>query len=342
MNDFKSVADRINRTGTPETLTVRELLRCFGQERRGKHVAVSVRTALRKYKLDTVPDFEVVHIDTPVTLQSKADKSKQEEVSEALETPSPTAITIKVDEEGREVVLTIGQIEQANKPPFRVTRHDAVTKAVTLMLQNGVSHLAVMNGERNVDGIISWHTIGRARASRRQAETVEHHMEQVHLVEVDTPLFEAVRDIIESEVVLVRGKDRTICGIVTARDIAKQFVTLSEPFLYLEQIENHLRAILENAKINQNDVKSLVNPGDADRVSKAKDVDDLSFGEISRGFSRPEIWQKLNLDLYRSSFCERLEEVRSIRNKVMHFHPDGISPQDRDILRKTRQMLQML
>ena len=33
-----------------------------------------------------------------------------------------------------------------------------------------------------------------------------------------------------------------------------------------------------------------------------------------------------------SVFCNRLlEEVRSIRNKVMHFHPDGISDEDREI-----------
>ena len=43
-----------------------------------------------------------------------------------------------------------------------------------------------------------------------------------------------------------------------------------------------------------------------------------------------------------SAFCTRLEEIRSIRNKVMHFHPDGISDEDREILRKTRQMLQGL
>lgn len=54
------------------------------------------------------------------------------------------------------------------------------------------------------------------------------------------------------------------------------------------------------------------------------------------------IWNKLHLLLDRSSFCIRLEEIRSIRNKVMHFHPDGISDEDREILRKTRQMLQGL
>ncbi len=167
-------------------------------------------------------------------------------------------------------------------------------------------------------------------------------MTQVRIVEIDTPLFDAVREIVEAEAVLVRAKDRTICGLVSAQDIANQFVTLSEPFLFLEQIENHLRAILEKARLPIAAVKELVNPADTDRIGKVNGIDDLSFGETARAFSREVIWDKLHLLLDRHVFGQRLEELRSIRNKVMHFHPDGISPEDREVLRKTRQMLQSL
>ncbi len=89
-------------------------------------------------------------------------------------------------------------------------------------------------------------------------------------------------------------------------------------------------------------MKELINPDDADRLDKVSSVDDLSFGETARAFGRQEIWNKLHLLLDRYAFCSRLEEVRSIRNKVMHFHPDGILDEEREILRKTRQMLQSL
>ena len=36
------------------------------------------------------------------------------------------------------------------------------------------------------------------------------------------------------------------------------------------------------------------------------------------------------------------EEAARIRNDVMHFHPDGISPDDMELLRDTRKFLQML
>ncbi len=66
-----------------------------------------------------------------------------------------------------------------------------------------------------------------------------------------------MRDIVEAEAVFVRAKDKTICGVVTAQDIANQFVRLSEPFLFLNQIENHLRALLENVRMGSKELKEL-------------------------------------------------------------------------------------
>ncbi|MBA3572556.1 MAG: CBS domain-containing protein [Pyrinomonadaceae bacterium] len=335
MIEFKEAAEQIRRKGAKK-LTVRQLLALFGQQRRGRHVAAQVRKALRKEKLETVPSFEVVHIDSQILLQSKtAATVKQEKKEEAA------GENLSVANEEREVVLTIGQLEAANRPPLRISRNDTVTKAITLMMQNDTAYLAVMSGERTVDGIISWRTIGKARAAKRPTDTVQHYLAPVRIVEIDTPLFDAVRDIVEGEAVLVRSKG-AICGLVSARDIASQFVTLSEPFLFLEQIEHHLRAILEKTRLSSSAVKELVNPADTDRIAKVSSVDDLSFGELARAFARPEIWDRLHLLLDCGAFSLRLEEIRSIRNKVMHFHPDGISEEDREVLRKTRQMLQGL
>ncbi|MDQ6698746.1 MAG: CBS domain-containing protein [Acidobacteriota bacterium] len=334
---FKEAAEQIRKKGGPKKLTVRQLLALFGQQRRGRHVTAQVRRALRKEKLETIPSFEVVHMDTPILLQPKtAAAVKEEKKAEA----AGEGVSITTEE--REVVLTIGQLEKANKPPFRVARQDTVTKAITLMMQHDTAHLAVMSGDRTVDGILTWQTIGKASAAKRSANTVDQYMSSVRIVEIDTPLFDAVREIVQAEAVLVRAKDRTICGLVSSQDITNQFVTLSEPFLFLEQIENHLRAILEKARLPAAGVKELVNPSDSDRMEKVNCIDDLSFGETARAFGREDIWHKLHLLLDRSVFCARLEEIRSIRNKVMHFHPDGISTEDREVLRKTRQMLQTL
>jgi hypothetical protein len=331
---FKDLAEQIREIG-PKELTVRQLLGLFGQYRRGRHVAAEIRRALKREKLETEPSFEIVHIDAPVLLRSKSAATLKEEKTAVVEGTADAT-------EPREVVLTIGQLKKANQAPMRVSRHDTVAKAITVMMQNDVAYLAVMSGDRTVDGILSWRTIGKAGAAKRQTNTVQHYLAPVRIVEISTPLFDAVRDIVEGEAVLVKAKDQTICGLVSAQDIANEFVTLSEPFLFLEQIENHLRAILERAKLKLNDVKELVNPTDTDRIEKVNSIDDLSFGETARAFGREDIWNKLHLLLDRAAFYNGLEEIRSIRNKVMHFHPDGISLEDREVLRKTRQMLQSL
>ncbi len=56
---FKEAAEQIKQSG-PKELTVRQLLALFGQQRRGRRVAAQIRRALKREKLETVPNFEVV------------------------------------------------------------------------------------------------------------------------------------------------------------------------------------------------------------------------------------------------------------------------------------------
>jgi len=53
-------------------------------------------------------------------------------------------------------------------------------------------------------------------------------------------------------------------------------------------------------------------------------------------------WEKLQLLIDRGSFIKRLEEIRDIRNDVMHFDPDGISEEDLQVLRDFTLFLQSI
>jgi hypothetical protein len=46
--------------------------------------------------------------------------------------------------------------------------------------------------------------------------------------------------------------------------------------------------------------------------------------------------------LDRKIFIKGIEEIRQIRNEVMHFDPDGVTPEDLEILRKYAAFLQKL
>lgn len=135
---------------------------------------------------------------------------------------------------------------------------------------------------------------------------------------------------------LVKNKENIICGIVTDSDVGCKFVSLSEPFLILEQIENHLRFILDG-KFTKEKLNKAVNILEEGRTIET--LADLTFGEYIRILESEENWNLLNLKIDRKIFRDRIEKVRKIRNEVMHFSPDPISEEDREILRQTVRFL---
>jgi len=208
------------------------------------------------------------------------------------------------------------------------------------MLMNGYSQLPVVQNDRKVDGMISWKSIGEARALNRECDTVRQCMDtSTEVLDSDMSLFDAIKVIAEKEVVLVRGPDKRICGLVTTSDISTQFHLLSEPFLLLGEIENHIRRILDG-KFSVGVLKASRDPADADR--DIQDVSDLTFGEYLRLLENPDNWSRLAYQLARRLFVERLAKVRRVRNDVMHFHPDGISDEDMELLRDTVRFMQTL
>jgi excisionase family DNA binding protein len=73
-------------------------------------------------------------------------------------------------------------------------------------------------------------------------------------------------------------------------------------------------------------------PADSDR--NIEDVSDLTLGEYIRLLENPKRWEKLAVKIDRKTFVEELKRVGRIRNDVMHFDPDGPSPEDLKTLRK--------
>ena len=51
---------------------------------------------------------------------------------------------------------------------------------------------------------------------------------------------------------------------------------------------------------------------------------DLAFGDYLQVLGPPDHWARLGIRLDRAIFLRVLEEVRQIRNDVMHFDPDPL------------------
>lgn len=344
-SQLQQAAEQVHKDGKAKMVRVKDLLSWFEAQRRGVLVVREIRSALKKAKLITVPDFEVAYIDQRIKLKAiqPADKTLPTPREIVVEERAPGTDSTYAAVVGGSVpdpAPRIGMLKAANTPPLSVTRDAEVTQAITLMLINDYSQLPVMQGERNVDGLISWRSIGKTRVGEGKVlKYVRDCMEKPEIVSSDTHLFDAVNIIAQKEVVLVRNSENKIAGLVTTSDISLQFGALSEPFLLLSEIENHVRRLIDG-KFSIEELKAARDPNDANR--KIENVANLTFGEYIRLLDKPVNWARLAYDLSRTECTKQLREVGRIRNDVMHFHPDGISPEDMELLRDTRKFLQEL
>lgn len=253
----------------------------------------------------------------------------------------PTEEILEVEE--REVIVTVRQgIPALDHPPPQLRRNETVFRALTQMNDQNLSQLIVTNGERGmVEGIFSWQSYGKAMLSGKRCNTVGDCLNtDFGEVKEDKPLFDAVREVIRHGVVVVRARDGRLCGVLTQRDAAEVFVDLAEPFLFLGQIENHLRDLVTRMRLPRTELLKLVDERDSSRVARTTKVDDLTLGELIRAIENPENWKRLRLNHDRTIIRQRLYRVRDIRNKVMHFDADPLLPADKHFLTETRRILQ--
>jgi hypothetical protein len=188
-----------------------------------------------------------------------------------------------------------------------------------------------MQGDRDVKGVISWEGIGARLALGQRCTEVHECMSPPQVIGAEESLFAAIEVIAQHQYVLVRTSDKRISGIVTSSDLSLQFQQLTEPFLLLGEIEQHIRQLIFE-KFTADELKSVRDPSDAGR--EIASVADLAVGEYIRLLEDPKHWERLALAIDRAAFIERLQTVRRIRNDIMHFDPDPLGRDDLTSLRQ--------
>lgn len=337
------IAEHLNKGGT-HSESVRELFRRFGFERRGYHKVRQVRQELDRIGLQTEPDFEAVWIDASINF------TLAEQLLEGQSPNDQTDINAEAETEDLTVIVAasvafvdptyrVKRLEAANQTLVAVSPNDDIARATTLMMTHDFSQLPVMSGERNLRGIITWKSLGMKLALGAKPGIVQDAMEDPVVVNEDDSLFAVIPTVIEKDYVLVRRRDQTYGGIITTADISSKFRELSEPFLVLGEIENYLRILL-NGRFTQEELQGARDPGDDAR--NVESAADLTLGEIIRLLENPDSWEKLLIKLDRKEIVKRLDQVRTIRNDVMHFDPEGIGPADVEALRAFARFLREL
>lgn len=291
-----------------EQVTVRELLGWYGYVRRGKYIVDVIGNKMEQLDLRTDPEFEFAFIDSTVGIELEPDT-----VGVITSSEIPTDPTVR-----------IRALEAANHRPTTVNPNTPLNTAMTAMLLDDFSQLPVMSTDRKVEGIISWISIGARMAYGRPCETVKDCMDPHEEVPYDAPLMDAIKTISEKGYVLVRGSDNTITGIVTCSDIGEQFMLLAGPYIVLGEIEGQLRRLVHR-KFSVEELNGWLRQNGGPEITGSAD---LTLGDYCRLLERPEAWDRINLAVDRNVVIEKLNDIREIRNDVMHFDPDGLSPED--------------
>lgn len=321
---LKNVQDMLKKGIVPPRESVRSFLLWFGYERRGFHVVNWIRSKLKQYGIGTKPDFEYAYIDTQIAfIKVDSDLPENEKAGTAIADPT----------------YRIGRLESANRKPVSVVPSAPLEEAVTIMMTNDFSQLPVQTTERDVKGVISWKGIGSTLSLGKQCKAVSDCMEAAHVIEYDDSLLSAIPAIADHDYALVRAHDRTICGIVTSSDFSCQFKVLAEPFLLVGEIENYVRRLI-HGKFTATELDAVKDPNDSERAIEG--IADLTFGQYIRLLQDEKRWAKIGLKIDRKYFTKRLDEIRQIRNDVMHFDPEGIEESDLALLREFAQFLKKL
>ena len=303
----KQMQEDIEKGAAPkvEKLTVRQFLGKFGYAKRGSWIIGQIRNTLEKFNLRTEPDFEHAYIDSEISIRLNS------EVADA-----------QSQEESADPIHQIGTLPAANKKPVSVKPDDAISAATTTMQLQDYSQLPVMTNEWTVKGMISWKSIGANLSLGQPCEYVRQCMdppELIPLIPKSTSLFDAIGTIAAREYVLVYDTNKVITGIVTASDLSTQFRNLAGPFLLLGEIEGHLRQLI-HGKFTVEQMRAASEEG-----RQVKGYTDLTLGGYHQLLSKGENWDKLDLNVDKAAFTSQLDDVRNIRNAVMHFDPKGLS-----------------
>ncbi len=260
----------------------------------------------------TVPNFVKVGLDTPVVVRLAG---QADEVAVPVEEN-------RDDEQPSDRGLTLGNLPSALGGVESVTPQSTFDEVITKMLLNDYSQLAVLTSPFSLRGAITWQSIAQARHDNHEAK-ISRAIVQVDAISYDAELVDVLPRLYEDDFIFVKGPDNRISGIVTAADVVLAYGNLSMPFLLVGQIDMLLRRLLA-AHLDLEDVTSICGQDGARNI---RNFNDLTIGDYQRAFEAPHLWSRLDWNIDRATFVQRLDEIRTLRNDIMHFDPSPL-PED--------------
>ena len=308
----------------PFKMTVRDLLARWDARADGTTPYQRIDADLANHGLTTSPGYRKVSLDTIIRLITPS--------QDAEATGHPPA-----DADGEnelDVGLTVGNLPSALSGVVWIPPTATFDEAITVMMLNGFSQLAVLSGTHSLRGAVTWQSIAYARHANPDAGFADAII-PAREARYDQELVEVLSDLETWDFVFVRDEKNAVAGIVTTADVVGKYRELSTPFILIGELDQVLRQLIAHT-FTLEEVTSLC---DADGSRSVKSFDDLDMGDYQRVLENPERWAKLDWPLDRTTFIKRLDDLRVIRNNVMHFNPEPLPANTVDRLRYILKLL---
>lgn len=297
----------------PRKLTIRNLLQHWDEERRTSAVVSKIKSDLADQGLTTQPPFTEGSVSDEVAIVPLGGEpgTGAEPVGDAENTEDVTGEP--------SMTLRLGNLP---RPVTSVPSTESLTYAKTIMIRQAFSQLAVVDEDGTYRGAVSWESIGRASIASSEPSLAEA-TESATVVDHDALLLDQIDAIFDNGFIFVWDADhKKVSGILTASDLTEQFGSLARPFVLIEEAESRLRRRAD--EVFDVDELQAVLPGGR-RVSRIRRAADLTFGNYRYLLDDPARWAKLGWKIDREVFCGLLDDVRRVRNELMHFAPDPLS-----------------
>ena len=166
MNELEALFFETHKTRKAFQTTPGKLLKKYGVSRRGNHVIRTVNSWLNKYDLIATPAFGNAYVYGVIEI-SPVPKLGAKQSSESVN--------------GDGVIPTLSILRSANLNNIdddsivkliSVNRDTTLTEAITLMIKYDFSQLPILSGRSEVEGLITWKSIGRALALGKECNKV--------------------------------------------------------------------------------------------------------------------------------------------------------------------------
>ena len=326
-------------------ITVRNLLGKFDFDIKNESTIQVVQKALNSFSLETTPKFWAVNLDSMVDIIKAKEAASEVKIKQAIIT-----FGMLKSVEDQRLMRNLNNIygKKEPYPKWIVEPQENIDDVAVILAEDNVDFVPVGKDENSIEGVISWDTIATAvdlrGKDRKKVKCREIARPPVFVLESNS-VYDKKHEIIHNGYVVVKDDNGRSFAILRAQDLAGELLSLTENFLLLQEIENTVRIILEQANPTSTEIDAVLRD---EYKGKNCTLNQLSFSDYKGLLLHKPVKEKLikhfgfSEAVVRQIAHEHIDHVRLIRNRVLHFHPDENNRTARLQLTNTREFLRRL